>query len=230
MDITSIFVCTLALLLLYILYTDGAHFGKKVVRAFYWFYTPFYDSGKLLTRLRNRQVREMLRAHILPLSGTHLDVATGTGRIIRILLNEKGWSGTHLGTDYTRRMIHYAMDKTPLEERHRVLYAYADANTIDCGSFTLVTCFEALELFDSPIAVLRRLMNHVEPGGYICFTKLREYFVPLIPRKGFSRKEVERVAQQSNIEMLVYKAQLGSRYEICIGRKLPTSTRTTTTR
>lgn len=205
--------------LLFIIYTDGAHFGKRVVRYFYTLYAPVYESAKPLTWVRNRTIKRILRKHVLPLHGTHLDVATGTGRMIRLLISEPGWSGTHTGIDYTPKMLQIARSLTP-QCSPEVKYILEDANTLSLGeTFTFVTCLEALELFDDPADVVRKLIHHTEAGGYILITKMREYLVFTIPQKALNRKALEKIFKEEGVQVIDYRHEFNTRYELCLLRK-----------
>ncbi len=207
-----------ACVLLFIAYTDGAHLGKRVVRFFYTLYAPIYDSAKPFTWVRNRTIRRILRDHVLPLHGSHLDVATGTGRMIRLLISEPGWTGTHVGIDYTPRMLAEAQIRTP--QNGTVTYLLEDANALSLPhTFTLVTCLEALELFENPADAVRRLIQHTEPGGFILITKMREYLIPTIPKKALSRKELEQIFKEGGAQVLTYVREFNTRYELCLLRK-----------
>jgi ubiquinone/menaquinone biosynthesis C-methylase UbiE len=214
-------ICFWALIagIFFIIYTDGAHFGKRVVRGFYTFYAPIYDRAKPLTWVRNRTIRRILREHVLPTTGTHLDVATGTGRVIRLLLSEPGWTGTHIGIDYTPRMLAIARKSTP-QGAMTVQYILGDANEVELKEqFTLVTCLEALELFEDPSDALRRLLRHAQPGGYILITKMREYLVPTIPKKSINRKMLESICSEEGATIVLYRHEFNTRYELCLMKK-----------
>lgn len=207
---------------MFMLFTDGAHFGKKVVRMFYTMYAPIYEVAKPFTWVRNRQIRKILRKRVLPRVGTHLDVATGTGRMVRILLKEDGWHGTHIAIDYTPKMLDEAMKRTPHNARSTVSYALGDANELDLDTnFSIVTCLEALELFENPSDALERLARHIEPDGFLLITKMREYLLPLIPKKALGRKRFEEVLRENNVEVLLYTNEFNTRYELCLARKRP---------
>lgn len=207
---------------MFILFTDGAYLGKNVVRFFYTMYAPIYDIAKPLTWLRNRQIRTILRKYVLPRTGTHLDVATGTGRMVHILLHEKDWGGTHIALDYTPKMLDVAMKRTPRNARHLVSYALGDANELNMQkTFSLVTCLEALEIVENPPDALTRLAEHVEPGGFLLVTKVRDSIGLFMPSRALRRKKFENILTHKGLEILIYKNEFGSRYELCLARKRP---------
>jgi ubiquinone/menaquinone biosynthesis C-methylase UbiE len=208
----------------YACFSEFTHFGKRAVQMLYTLYAPIYDMSKLFTPLRNNQMRHLLK---VPIESTkkHLDVATGTGRMIWLLVNMPEWQGTSTGIDCTEAMLVQARKKIPPQHQERVTFMHGDAQHLPFKkqTFDFVTCFEALEHTQSPQKTLTEISRITEDGGYILFTKVRDWVVPLLPFRALSRAQIETILRGHDVTICSYAPYFLSRYELCLARKMSIS-------
>ncbi|GAA2067173.1 methyltransferase domain-containing protein [Leifsonia soli] len=90
-----------------------------------------------------------------------LDVATGTGLVLRAL-RDRGYAGAATGVDLSPRMIAEARRHRPDAE-----LLVADATRLPFGddAFDLVTCVTGLQLFPHPGAAIAEWARVLRPGG-----------------------------------------------------------------
>lgn len=90
-----------------------------------------------------------------------LDVATGTGLVLRAL-RDRGYRGAATGVDLSPRMIEEARRHLPEAD-----LSVADATRLplDDDAFDLVTCVTGLQLFPHPIAAIAEWARVLRPGG-----------------------------------------------------------------
>ncbi|UCG26516.1 MAG: class I SAM-dependent methyltransferase [Chloroflexota bacterium] len=101
-----------------------------------------------------------------------LDVATGTGRVPALLLNEDDFQGQVVGLDAAAKMLALAREKllqAPASRRHKatLIQQTAGALPFTANSFDAVTCLEALEFFPDDRAALEEMARVLRPGGFL---------------------------------------------------------------
>ena len=90
-----------------------------------------------------------------------LDVATGTGLVLRAL-RDRGFTGPVTGVDLSPGMIDEARRHLPDAE---LLVADATTLPLPDASFDLVTCVTGLQLFPHPGAAITEWSRVLRPGG-----------------------------------------------------------------
>lgn len=90
-----------------------------------------------------------------------LDVATGTGLVLRAL-RDRGFDGSLAGVDLSPRMVDEARRHLP-EADLRV--ADATRLPLDDASFDLVTCVTGLQLFPRPVDAIAEWARVLRPDG-----------------------------------------------------------------
>jgi len=90
-----------------------------------------------------------------------LDVATGTGLVLRAL-RDRGFTGSATGVDLSTRMIAEARRHLPDAD---LLEADATRLPLGDGTFDLVTCVTGLQLFPHPVAAIAEWARVLRPGG-----------------------------------------------------------------
>ena len=93
--------------------------------------------------------------------GAVLDVATGTGLVLRAL-RDRGYTGSATGVDLSPRMIAETRRHLPDAE---LLEADATHLPLGDGTFDLVTCVTGLQLFPHPVAAIAEWVRVLRPGG-----------------------------------------------------------------
>ncbi len=93
-----------------------------------------------------------------------LDLACGTGLLVRTLLDRLGDSAHVYGVDADPSMLAYAARTT---SDRRVSWHQADATRIpiEASALDVVVCNQGLQFFPEPIAVLAEISRVLRPGG-----------------------------------------------------------------
>jgi SAM-dependent methyltransferase len=113
-----------------------------------------------------------------------LDVATGTGRLPLVLLEEPTFQGRIVGLDLSRKMLAVAAGKLKgYPNRVSLLHHPAEHLPFPDDTFDLVTCLEALEFTMHPHAILREMVRVLRPGGLLVITNRQGLYARLMPGK-----------------------------------------------
>ena len=130
-----------------------------------------------------------------------LDVATGTGRIPLTLFGQPTFQGQVIGLDRASKMLKVAAADTTAFE-HRTLFIQADAMALPfaVGSFTAITCLEALEFFPNPEQGLAELIRVLTPSsvdqpraGWLLISNRIGWETRVLPGKTWSRPQLEEL-------------------------------------
>ena len=160
--------------------TEGVFLGRRVVVWLYDITAHNYDAIKEFDREDERLAiaRPLLQA----LSGRPapliLDVATGTGRVPALLVDEPAFQGQIIGLDPAGKMLALAAAKlghsrgesgasATLVQQTAVPLPFRDA------CFDAVICLEALEFLPSDEEALREMVRVLRPGGFLMTTRRR---------------------------------------------------------
>lgn len=160
--------------------TEGVFLGRRVVVLLYDLTAGNYDGIKQFDAEFERQtISKLLLDELAKGQGAWvLDVATGTGRVPLLLLEDPGFMGRVVGLDAAGRMLTQAqakMDKqTPLSE-NRVTWIKQSAMNLPFAdsTFDVITCLEALEFFPSDLGVLEEMVRLLRPGGFLVTSRRR---------------------------------------------------------
>lgn len=183
--------------------TEGVYLGRRVVIWLYDLYAERYDNIKGFDPRT-----EMLYLGLAVLGAMRgvqsplvLDVATGTGRLPLVLLNEPHFHGRIWGLDLARRMLVQAQRKTRGHgDQVRWLWQSAEYLPFENGSFDMVTCLEALEFLEDQSMVLGEIFRVLRPGGILLTTRRLGNTAKLMPGKALSEE-----AMQSRLEALGFE-------------------------
>jgi len=188
--------------------TEGVYLGRRVVVWLYDLTANKYDGIKQFDVDHERATIS------IPLSRTLaglqkplvLDVATGTGRVPVLLMQEAGFAGHVVGLDAAGKMLAIASSKLgalPVENGYRAAFIQQTAVPLPFPSniFDAVTCLEALEFFPSDEAALSEMVRVLRPGGVLMTTR----------RKGYeARMFVDRYRSVESFEALLRDTGLAS--------------------
>ena len=144
---------------------EASSAGSQVARALFAPLGPTYDRyARLLSLGQDLRWRRFLvsRVEAGP-NATVLDVATGTGAVVRELIRQKGCSV--VGLDQSPQML--AEARRRLGPDVRLVEATAEQLPFDDGSFDALTFTYLLRYVADPAATLRELARVVRPGGTI---------------------------------------------------------------
>jgi ubiquinone/menaquinone biosynthesis C-methylase UbiE len=182
---TWITVLLTALLLGAIIYwllivSEGVYLGSRVVIALYNHSAREYDQIKGVMPHQDaiHLARPLLKAlqategkKVLDTATLVLDVATGTARLPISLLRQFDFDGRVVGLDLSAPMLRVA--QTRLQARKSTVAWVLDTAVrlpFADGSFSAVTCIEALELLPDPNQALAEMTRVLRPGGCLMIT------------------------------------------------------------
>ena len=180
---------------------EGAHLGAWVVALLYDWTAERYNKikdfdwqiealalGSPLLRRLYRQPQMLV-----------LDVATGTGRVPRVLLGQSLYQGPIVGVDRATRMLNVARrDMAAHKDRVSLIQADALALPFASHSVPLVTCVEALEFLPTPYKGLAELVRVLQPAseanpdaGWLAVTQRIGWEARLMPGKTWSTEKLQ---------------------------------------
>lgn len=165
-----------------------------------------------------------------------LDVATGTGLVIRNLL-KKNPHHLYYGLDYSQNMLHLARENLGQENRDRAILIRGDAHQLPFSSsfFGSITCAAALGNMKDPRRVVREMARVTVRGGSLTLllTIMEErapwnmrlwkrlmdglYRVGQVPLQWFSQDGVIATLQEAGYVDVELKS-LGGTWQIICGR------------
>lgn len=166
--------------------TQGAYFGKRVVRWFYDSGADVYDQVKqnsaeeeadwLGTPISERVLPQ------LPPQACVLDVAVGTARLPLVLLAAPAFKGRTIGLDLSPKML-AAASRNLTDHRSRSALVQGEAVPLPFpnATFDAVTSIEALEFMPNPHAALREMVRVLRPGGWLIITNRIGPMATLMP-------------------------------------------------
>jgi ubiquinone/menaquinone biosynthesis C-methylase UbiE len=154
--------------------TEGVYLGRRAVVWMYDITAHKYDGIKQFDDDDER--RAIARPFVAALGKQPqplvLDVATGTGRVPRLLLSEDGFQGRIVGLDAAFKMLAQAQVKLaqlPDGQEDRLLLVQQEAGALpfEDGRFDAVCCLEALEFIPDDRAALVEIARVLKPGGFL---------------------------------------------------------------
>lgn len=174
--------------------TEGMYLGWPVVAWLYDIYASRYDRTKHYDRtyetfflarpIINRMKNDGVAAPLV------LDVATGTGRIPRLLLDQDDFQGRVVGLDISRKMLFHAAVKLHREDRGALIWHTVADLPFPDDTFDLVTCIEAWEFFPHAKEDLRELVRVLRPGGSLMITNRTGQDARAMPGKTLRTEEL----------------------------------------
>jgi SAM-dependent methyltransferase len=153
--------------------TEGVYIGSRAVVWMYDITAHKYDGIKQFDDDHERQsiARPFMAALDRQTEPLVLDVATGTGRVPLLLLNEDEFDGRIVGLDAAAKMLAQAQAKLAHlpDNRHRVMLVQGASAALPFEEeyFDAVCCLEALEFFPSDQAALKEMARVLKPGGFL---------------------------------------------------------------
>jgi len=204
-----LFLLAIALLYFEIYYYEGYHLGPRIQGWFYDWWAARYDRDKQDSQAHDAELlaRPLLEMLAQPASAAEdllvLDVATGTGRLPRALLNEPNFQGQIIGLDLSQEMLVRAAAKLDTY-RDRVLWVWHPAVPLPFAdnTFDVVSCVESLMIMRDKRTPLAEFARVLKPGGILLTSRGRETlgpvgrapkpeaFVELLSQAGFEQIQV----------------------------------------
>ena len=157
-----------------VIITEGVYLGRRVVIWLYDLTAGSYDGIKEFDNEfeRGSIVRPLLTALAGRQEPIVLDVATGTGRVPLLLVNETRFDGRVIGLDASSKMLAQGVEKAaslPVEKKRRIILIRQSAEKLPFrdNSLDAITCLEAIEFFPSDRAALQEMVRVLRPGGFL---------------------------------------------------------------
>lgn len=137
--------------------------------------------------LFNPSTRRLLKEAGLSTGMDVLDVGSGAGDVTLLLADLVGDTGSVLGIDRNPRLLNIARARARDAGARHVSFLVGDVATITLDrDFDAVVGRCVLFFLQDPLAVVRRLIDHLRPGGVVAFQEpgnavLAPYAVPASP-------------------------------------------------
>ncbi|GAB4449541.1 MAG: hypothetical protein Kow0031_31990 [Anaerolineae bacterium] len=188
---------------------EGAYFGAKLVTLLYdWTAEKYNDIKEFDDGDEDFCLGRPLMARLYGRPDTTIvDVATGTGRVARVMLRQPNFEGRVFGVDRAARMLAVARrDTAQYGDRVALVQADAMALPFKSNSAPVVTCLEALEFTPSPRRSLAELVRVLQPAddatparGWLLTTNRIGWEARLMPGKTWRRPQLEAVLQSLSL-------------------------------
>jgi ubiquinone/menaquinone biosynthesis C-methylase UbiE len=188
--------------------TEGAYLGAKIVAWTYDLTAKKYDGIKQFNPLDDAWLlsgptMRALRQVECPLV---LDIATGTGRMPRALLDHPGYHGHVIGLDLSLKMLRQAQVKL-YDHAGRYTLVWRDAQHLPFpdATFDALCCLEALEFMPSPQRLLSEMSRVLRPGGVFLVTNRINWERKLMPGKAFPKDELRTMLHQVGLVAIEFR-------------------------
>lgn len=202
---------------------EGAYLGPRAVRAVYSLGAAHYDA----VRAPGQAAADALLLPLLQQALAHtpnasvLDVATGTGRIPRLLATLPGFAGRVAALDLTPPMLAQARHG-PVATPAHVVWVVGEAGALPAPAarFDLVTCLEALEYFPRPRHALAEMAEALRPGATLIVSKWPDSWARLLPGRALSTTALRQALTALGLADLAFRPWQHGHYELVTARKL----------
>ena len=181
---------------------EGVHLGPRVVRLLYDWTARRYDAIKCFDAgdeawFLGAPLAQSMANIPAPLI---LDVACGTGRLPKTLLNQPDFKGKIIGLDASRQML--AEAARALGDEAPLIWQSAERLPFDDDTFDAVTCLEALEFMPSTARALAEIRRVLRPGGLLLTTNRIGLGAQLMPGHTVSPPAFEQLLAGLGFEQL----------------------------
>lgn len=200
---------------------EGVYLGSRVVVWLYDRYAARYDGVKQFNANEETWFlgEPLARALQGVSSALVLDVATGTARLPRALLQQAPFSGRVVALDLSRQMLRQAAAKTaPQANRLTLLWQDATWLPFPDDLFHAVTCIEALEFLPDARATLSEMVRVLRPGGILLISNRTGPGVRWMPGRTMSRQALTALLESlslTDVNIAVWQVD----YDIAWARK-----------
>jgi len=166
--------------------TQGAYFGKRIVRWFYDSGAEVYDQVKQNSLQEEADwlgtpIAERVLAQLGP-QAQLLDVAVGTARLPLALFAMPSFIGKTVGLDFSPKMLAEASrNLANYTTRSALVRGEAVPLPFPAATFDAVSSIEALEFMPDPHAALREMVRVLRPGGWLVVTNRIGPMATLMP-------------------------------------------------
>lgn len=162
---------------------EGAYLGTRVVALLYDWFAPRYDHVKQYDKKTDALMLAMpVMQHLTAnapaaprtsgglrgVTGSVLDVGSGTGRLPDALFAQPRFRGRVTAVDASQKMLDLAQQKLgAYGERITFLRHDAQSLPFDAAQFDAVTCLEALEFMRDWRLAVCEMIRVLKPGGLL---------------------------------------------------------------
>jgi SAM-dependent methyltransferase len=199
----------LAFLYWQLVIAEGAYLGSKVVARLYDWSAGSYERIKAFDpKYENWFLGTPLTQALAPVAQPQvLDVATGTGRLPRVLFKQESFQGRIVGLDYSRQMLTEASRRlSTWHERLVLIWKEASTLPFPDASFDTVTCLEALEFMPDAEQALQEMVRVLRPGGVLLTSNRIGAWTAFLPGRVYTKEELEELLQSLGLEMIRIRA------------------------
>ncbi len=229
-----VFIILVVLIIGLVLYwllviTEGVFLGRRIVILLYDLTAGNYDGIKQFDEGFERQtISKTLLGELAKRQGAWvLDVATGTGRVPFLLLEDPDFMGDVIGLDAAGKMLLQAqtkMNKQTQANENRVTWIKQSAMNLPFAdrAFDVITCLESLEFFPSDLVALDEMVRLLRPGGFLVTSRRRGRDAHLFFGRYRSVKNFEQVLDDLDlVQIRTYLWQVD--YDMVTARKRSTN-------
>jgi SAM-dependent methyltransferase len=201
---------------------EGAYLGPGAVRLIYSLGALHYDEVRSPWQAAaDAALRPVLAAALAGRARPAvLDVATGTGRVPRLLAAEPGFAGSVAALDLTPSMLAVARRTEPAGTPVGWVVAEAGRLPWPDSCFDLVTCLEALEYFPRPRRALAAMARVLRPGGTLVISKWPDGWARLLPGRALAEAALRRELSALGLVDLAVRPWQHGHYELVLARKV----------
>lgn len=197
---------------------EGAYLGPGAVRLIYSLGALRYDEVRAPWQAAaDAALRPVLAAALAGMvRPAVLDVATGTGRVPRLLAAEPGFAGSVAALDLTPSMLAVARRAAPAG------WVVGEAGRLPWpdSCFDLVTCLEALEYFPRPRRALAAMARVLRSGGALLISKWPDGWARLMPGRALAEAALRRELSALGLVDLAVRPWQHGHYELVLARKV----------
>ncbi len=127
----------------------------------------------LVPHLFTPWARDLVARAGLKIGERVLDVACGTGIVVREVLPTVGPNGRVVGVDFSPAMLEVAQTRVPSEAPVEWYEASAEALPFPGAAFDLVLCQQGLQFFPDKPGAIREFSRVLAPGGRVALSVWR---------------------------------------------------------
>jgi SAM-dependent methyltransferase len=222
----------ITLLVCWVLLGEFSYFGREWNHRLYDWQAATYELKWSKPAYRDEELNRRLFVDPV-LSVNHkphdlrvLDLACGTGRFTRLLLESGKFQGSIDAVDQSEKML--AIMRQHLQDsysRNQVRVNTVQAEALEyCtsldprASYHAISILEASELISDFGQVLLKCCNHLHPEGILLFTVVRPWIAWLLPFRPQRIGKLRKTMQQAGVDLIEVK-RWHPRYDLVVARK-----------
>ncbi|MCO5191333.1 MAG: class I SAM-dependent methyltransferase [Anaerolineae bacterium] len=153
--------------------TEGLYLGRRMVVWLYDITASRYEGiKKYVIEDEELLVVEPILGYVQGDNALVVDVATGTGRVPRFLLDDSRFDGRVIGVDASRGMLRRAqLLLQPHGDRVLLVHGFAEALPLPSAICSVLSCLETLEFIPDESTALHEMVRVLKPGGTLLITR-----------------------------------------------------------